>query len=100
MATHQICDLSEPSEHFSLLSHNGHSVACSAACGTNAQSPGEFAAMPSPMPQKARYISVPLLMLAASTGGSAATRYSVKTLGDVVQLRDAKTDIIVSVLTP
>jgi hypothetical protein len=30
----------------------------------------------------------------------AAARYSVKSLGDVVQLRDAQADVVVSVLTP
>lgn len=55
--------------------------------------------MQSSMKQIARCVAA-LLMLAASAGGSAATRYSVKTLGDVVQLRDTETGIIVSVLTP
>ncbi len=45
---------------------------------------------------------VALLIATLSTPGFAATqeRYTVKTLGDVVQLRDANADTTVSVLTP
>jgi aldose 1-epimerase len=38
--------------------------------------------------------------LAAPGLAGAQTRYSVKTMGDVVRLRDTKTDTVVSVLTP
>jgi aldose 1-epimerase len=41
-----------------------------------------------------------LLLFAAPSLAHALPRYAVKTSGDVVQLRDAKADITVSVLTP
>jgi hypothetical protein len=40
------------------------------------------------------------LALALPAGAQAQAQYSVKTIGDVVQLRDARTDTVVSVLTP
>jgi aldose 1-epimerase len=40
------------------------------------------------------------LMLALPGVAAAQARYTVKTMGDVVQLRDARTDTVVSVLTP
>jgi aldose 1-epimerase len=39
-------------------------------------------------------------LLAAPSLAGAQARYSVKTMGDVVQLRDTKTETVVSVLTP
>lgn len=41
-----------------------------------------------------------LISLPALAHAQAQARYTVKTLGDVVQLRDAQTDTVVSVLTP
>ena len=48
-------------------------------------------------------ITLALALLAGACGTPSlaqAPRYTVKTLGDVVQLRDARTDTVVSVLTP
>ncbi len=48
-----------------------------------------------------KYGIVSLALLCATSGiANAAPRYAVKTMGDVVQLRDTKTDMVVSVLTP
>ncbi len=48
-----------------------------------------------------KYGMASLALLCATSGiANAAPRYTVKTMGDVVQLRDTKTDMVVSVLTP
>jgi aldose 1-epimerase len=47
-----------------------------------------------------RTLGVMLLALALPGLALAQARYGVKTMGDVVQLRDARADVVVSVLTP
>ena len=47
-----------------------------------------------------RLIGAAVLAAALALPAAAQAQYSVKTMGDVVQLRDAKTDTVVSVLTP
>jgi len=47
-----------------------------------------------------RAAAAALIAMAAPTIASAAARYSIRTTGDVVQLRDSQADIVVSVLTP
>ncbi|MEO6339927.1 MAG: hypothetical protein ABIO39_07825, partial [Caulobacteraceae bacterium] len=47
-----------------------------------------------------RALGVMVLALAIPGLALAQARYGVKTMGDVVQLRDARADMVVSVLTP
>ena len=47
-----------------------------------------------------RLAGAAILAVALALPAAAQAQYSVKTMGDVVQLRDAKTDTVVSVLTP
>lgn len=48
----------------------------------------------------ARLASVSALLFSAPGLAAEAPRYATRTLGDVVQLRDRKTDTVVSILTP
>ena len=52
------------------------------------------------MKRVSRYLAVLLMVLAAPGLALAQARYTVTTNGDVVQLRDTRADVIVSVLTP
>lgn len=52
------------------------------------------------MKRISRYLAVLAVLLSAPGLALAQARYTVKTTGDVVQLRDAREDVIVSVLTP
>lgn len=52
------------------------------------------------MKRVSRYLAVLAVLLSAPGLALAQARYTVKTTGDVVQLRDARDDVIVSVLTP
>jgi aldose 1-epimerase len=57
-------------------------------------------ARPSFVARPGLWLAVVSLLLAAPGLSHAQARYTVKTVGDVVQLRDSKADVVVSVLTP
>src|SRR5215475_8740131 len=52
------------------------------------------------MMQWTRVLVLAATLLAPGLAMAAPARYSVKTIGDIVQLRDNKTDTVVSVLKP
>ena len=52
------------------------------------------------MKRVSRYLAMLAVLLLAPGLAVAQARYTVKTTGDVVQLRDTRTDVVVSVLTP
>ncbi len=52
------------------------------------------------MKRVSRYLAVLALLLSAPGLALAQARYTVTTTGDVVQLRDTRADVVISVLTP
>jgi aldose 1-epimerase len=52
------------------------------------------------MKRVSRYLAVLIMLLSAPGLALAQARYTVRTTGDVVQLRDARADVVISVLTP